>query len=773
MTNSDGDKPIRRWNFPLWQRMALFGAGFFVCAVASGYLSMPGWAFASFWLPAGLAMAVLLLSPTRDWPWLLLAILPANFLFDLLRSTPLKIILGFYCANVLEYFTGAWLVRSFVAERLELRTLREFVGLMAFGAVFNSMLGAVVAAVILVHLEASRSFVTSWFTWWGGNAMAILVVTPFILACTRPSIDWRQVPNTPKRIIEAIFLLAALAGSLGYLLAEDNGALSPNLIIIIPFLLWAGLRFGLCGATASCLMMALALSFGLTHATARSPSVPVQPGAPIFVFQAVVGMATLISLIPAIVLAERDTTMAKLRASEEHYRILTQAAFEGIAISEFGRLLDVNDQMLKMFGYQRQEMIGRQIVDLAAEEDRPIIAERIRMERENIFEHRLIRKDGTVFFAEAQAKIVRVGSRALRMTALRDVTARKQVEQALRESEEKFSKAFRVSPDVMSITDLETGRYLEVNEAHEKIFGFKREEAIGRTASELGIFPDSSTRTEMLESLKEHGRIHNVPISAKSRDGRSLVLIHSAELIELGGKRCVLRVSHDVTEREEAIAREQTARAKYTLQLIASQEAERERIAGELHDSLGQNLSVIKNQTHLLLQRNELAPDLRSKIQGLGDTTALAIAEVRRISQDLHPYQLDHLGLTAALEALIQSAGGASRIAFRKKIDGVDDVFSREAAASLYRIVQEGINNILKYSEAKNSRVTLERDVREAILTIQDDGQGFDPSAARAGMGLKNISERALLLGGRLKLDAGPGRGVRIEITIPISSKAG
>ena len=89
------------------------------------------------------------------------------------------------------------------------------------------------------------------------------------------------------------------------------------------------------------------------------------------------GMATLISIIPAIVLSERDRTMTKLRESEEHYRTLTQAAFEGIAISENGRLLDVNDEMLRMLGYEREEMIGREIVELAAPEYRAVIAERL------------------------------------------------------------------------------------------------------------------------------------------------------------------------------------------------------------------------------------------------------------------------------------------------------------------------------------------------------------------------------------------------------------
>jgi signal transduction histidine kinase len=172
----------------------------------------------------------------------------------------------------------------------------------------------------------------------------------------------------------------------------------------------------------------------------------------------------------------------------------------------------------------------------------------------------------------------------------------------------------------------------------------------------------------------------------------------------------------------------------------------------------------------LALLSEKLPVETRKEVQTISDTTSVAIAEMRRISQDLHPYQLDHLGLTRALNALVESAGNASNIAFQKKFDMIDDVFSRDDAASLYRIVQEAVNNILKHSRAKSSRIILERDVHEVQLLIEDDGQGFHLNdGGGKGMGLKNIAERTRILGGWLKLDAAPGKGLRIEITIPIS----
>jgi PAS domain S-box-containing protein len=887
---------IRKWTSTLWQRAVLFGVGFFICAEIGIFLSPERGRYLSFWLPAGLSLAVLLLNPTRDWKWFLLAIIPANWFFDYFFGTPFPMIVCFWAANITGAFMGAWMVRTFVADCPRLKTLKEFVGLILFGAVLNSMLSATIGASALRHFGLSPSFSLSWRVLLGSDIMAILILTTFILTWFSPSNGWHARFNSRGKIVEAVLLFAGLSASIWYLFACDKGVLSPNKSVAIPFLLWAGLRFGTHGATAACLYLSLLLSFLSAQTFYHLPSGLVSPGDYAFVLQTVLATAVLVSLIPAIVLGERDRVMARLRESEEHYRHLTQAAFEGIVIIENGRVLDLNEQALKMFGNEPEEIIGRDIIEVVAPESRPVAMECLRTGREDVHELQLLRKDGGSLIAETRAKMVRTADHTLRMVALRDVTARKQVEQALRESEEKFSKAFRTSPDVMSITDLETGHYIEVNDAHEKIFGFKREEAVGRSPTELGIFANPEGREMMVQELKQTGYLRNREIQALTRDGRILTMLHSAEVIELGGRTCVLRVSHDITarkcaeealreseqrfrsyfelasvgfavtspemrllaindeycrilgytreellqknwaeltypedlqantalfdetlagktdaytldkrmvrkdgqvihttisarcvrrpegtpdyfvslllditEREQAIEREARARAEYTLQLIASQEAERARIAGELHDSLGQSLSIIKNHAQLLLLQKRMATTTRKGIETISETTTAAIAEMRRISQDLHPYQLDHLGLTRALDALVENAGNASNIAFKRKFDMVDDAFSRDKAASLYRIVQEGLNNILKYSGVKTATITLERDLHEVRLLIEDGGKGFNPKDLSKGMGLKNIAERTRIIGGRLKLDSAPGHGVRIEITIPIS----
>jgi PAS domain S-box-containing protein len=137
-------------------------------------------------------------------------------------------------------------------------------------------------------------------------------------------------------------------------------------------------------------------------------------------------------------ISERKKAEQALRESEERFRNLTEAAFEGIVITDDTRILDINDQGLKLFGCERAEMIGRSALDFISPESRPLVAERMRARRESVYEHQLVRKDGSRFHAEAQAKMMPIGGRMLRMTAIRDITERRQAEQRQKNLEEQL-----------------------------------------------------------------------------------------------------------------------------------------------------------------------------------------------------------------------------------------------------------------------------------------------------------------------------------------------
>jgi two-component system sensor histidine kinase UhpB len=774
------DKPAR---LPLWQKAVLFAVAYFCCAEAGSYLSARGSTYVSFWLPAGLYVAALLLSERRDWLWLALAALPANVAFDLLHGTKFVVILCFYCANTIQAVTGAWLVSRFVDGRPTLRTLKEFVGLVGFAGVLSPMFGATVGAATLIAFDLSQSFAHAWKLWWGGEAMAVLIFSSLLLAWAKPANGLRRDRVPPKRILELVLLVCGMVAVTWHTLVAEGGIMSPNKGLMIPFLLWAALRFGVRGATAVVFLLSLVMAFLTTHFMKGLTAENIASGDYIFTLQINVAVAALVALIPAIMLGERDRTMAELRESEERFRNLGAAAFEGIGISENGRVVDVNDQILKMLGYERSEVIGRPVVDLVAPESRDGVAEAIRSGREAIYEHRLLRKDGSSFLAEARAQVVRVGNRTFRMTALRDITARKQAEKALRESEERLRAVIQNTPNVAIQLYDARGRILFWNQASEIVYGWKSAETIGKTLGELIFTPeDGDAFIAGLDQIQRTGQPAGpVELKFHRRDGTTGVCLSTIFRIPAsGGGFSFVCMDVDISERknaEEAIRqvqlRELRIREEYTRQLISSQEAERRRIAGELHDSLGQNLLLIKNRAQLALSRTDASADTRHQFENISEMASEAIAEVRQISHDLHPHQLDILGLTRAIEAMIGSAAQASGVAIERKLDAVDDVFSADAATHLYRVVQECLTNALKHAAARSVWVELERDVRHVRLWVKDNGCGFkqgqaSPDGQRGGLGLKNIAERVRILHGELRINSTPETGTAIEVLIPI-----
>jgi two-component system sensor histidine kinase UhpB len=222
---------------------------------------------------------------------------------------------------------------------------------------------------------------------------------------------------------------------------------------------------------------------------------------------------------------------------------------------------------------------------------------------------------------------------------------------------------------------------------------------------------------------------------------------------------------------ERARVAELHAHEEFAQLLLAAQEQERLRLANELHDSVGQNLSLIKSRALLVLQRDEVSVDTALHIQALSDLTAEVIADVRRVAQNLRPLHIEQLGLTDALETLIARVAESSDLHFDKRLENVDDAIMGAAATHVFRIVQEALNNILKHARARSCRILLERDVHCARLIVNDDGVGFTSDANTPhGLGLASISERARILRARLEVNSRPGIGTEIKIEIPFAA---
>jgi len=203
---------------------------------------------------------------------------------------------------------------------------------------------------------------------------------------------------------------------------------------------------------------------------------------------------------------------------------------------------------------------------------------------------------------------------------------------------------------------------------------------------------------------------------------------------------------------------------------------ERKRITTKLHDSLGQKLLIVKNRALLGQLAAQGAPEFLEQFEWIVSSATQSIEEVRAISQNLRPYHLDRLGLTKALEVMIEKVAVTSRMRFISELVPLDDLFSKDDAITLYRIVQESLNNVVKHAHANEVRVSVERLTNSASLTIRDNGRGFAPLDAAAkpsGLGLAGMAERVRILGGEWRVDSQGGHGttVTIRLTLPVPNR--
>ncbi len=225
-----------------------------------------------------------------------------------------------------------------------------------------------------------------------------------------------------------------------------------------------------------------------------------------------------------------------------------------------------------------------------------------------------------------------------------------------------------------------------------------------------------------------------------------------------------------VVERKQAEA----ALKEFSRKLVESQENERKRIAAELHDSLGQNLIVIKNEIKKCLKT--ISEDNRDSetLEFTSSIVTQTLNEIKEIAYNLRPPQLDKLGLKDAISSQVKRVLNTSETAIFMEIDTDDVEIPPDTEINIFRIIQEGINNILKHSSASEAIIKLKKVKENIYLEISDNGEGFDnkkekkQNAAFEGFGLKGIAERATMLGGTFQVNSKKGVETTLKIVIPI-----
>jgi PAS domain S-box-containing protein len=224
----------------------------------------------------------------------------------------------------------------------------------------------------------------------------------------------------------------------------------------------------------------------------------------------------------------------------------------------------------------------------------------------------------------------------------------------------------------------------------------------------------------------------------------------------------------DVTERKQAeeLVHDLAGR------LIVRQEVERQRIARELHDDIGQGIALLKVEIDLMATQVD-SEQTRAHLRRLASRVGEIASDVHDVSYELHPSKLRVMGLVSALQSLCRDMSNQRNLHVTFTQSAIPPFVDPDVSLCLYRIAQESLHNIARHSHAREAQVTIACDDGQIALQVADEGVGFDPrQITHAGLGLRSMRERVAILNGQLTIDTAPGRGTRINVCVPLGSQA-
>ena len=212
------------------------------------------------------------------------------------------------------------------------------------------------------------------------------------------------------------------------------------------------------------------------------------------------------------------------------------------------------------------------------------------------------------------------------------------------------------------------------------------------------------------------------------------------------------------------------AKTAFSRQLITSQEAERKRIAAELHDGLGQSLLVIKNRASIGKRVAHDGAKVTAQLDEISNATGQALEDVRGIAYNLRPYHLERLGLRESLNAMIEKIREATGLEINARVALFDEVFSKDDEVLFYRVIQECLNNVIKHAQATTVEIGIVQTETQVTARIQDNGRGFAaaPESQSSGFGLIGLAERVRMLGGKHSIESEAGKGTTMTVIIPL-----
>lgn len=531
-------------------------------------------------------------------------------------------------------------------------------------------------------------------------------------------------------------------------------------------------------------------------------------------------------------ITERRELEKALRESVGRFRSVFEHALTGMAcVSLEGRFLQVNPALCRMLGYSEAELLATTFAAVTHPEDVPsnlaLLQGALAADQPSYhMEKRYVHREGHCVCALLNVVVVRdaEGRPSYLLSHVQDLTAHKLAEreiqqlnqeleqrvitrtQELKESEKKFRAIVDHAAEAIFIKDV-AGYYQFINPAGAAFFGRRSEEMIGKQDTDLFEADDARDIKLIDERIMATGKAHTY--EGRRRYGahyRHFLTTKVPYLSEQGELLGLIGIAHDLTEhmQRQEHAERLRQRSVRAGAIVAAQESERQRIARELHDGLGQILTSIRLGLEILERQASASPRRRAaQMKKIKTQLSAATAESRRLASNLMPQVLQDFGIAPALQQLcrqmsevsgvhihffnanmrrtngditIRLAGNLFR--FRTGLPGftiVQERFDTNLELVLYRIAQEALNNVVRHAQAKQATVLFARTAQTLRLMIQDNGRGIAKEKARSreegetGRGLMNMRERAEALAGSVQIESAPGEGTTVVVELPLA----
>lgn len=484
---------------------------------------------------------------------------------------------------------------------------------------------------------------------------------------------------------------------------------------------------------------------------------------------------------------ELRTAQAALEESRERYFELYDLAPAGyVTLSETGLILEANLTAATLLGETRHLLVKQPIHRFILKEDQDTYY----LHRRNLFDTgepqecdlRLVRSDGTDFWAHLSATVAQDHDKTLMCrVVINDISDRKRASEILiRAKEEQFENVFHASPIGIAVYD-EQGAMQSMNKAFREIYGIRV-----KTIKGVSLFDDPflsrKSRQRLLtgRAIREEMVFDCTHTAAREvyKTTKTGILYLDVQITPFGSDLDPA-VTGYMVQVQDISARKDAEEAQRLLsgQLILAHEDERRMISRELHDGVGQDLMAVKIGLDELIQRRaDICPEVREKIAVFSRLTGQAVADIRDLAYEQHPFGLEIYGFTQSIVQHVKEFSDKSGIIVNLSLAGVDDlILGGDIGINLYRLIQEGLRNSQKHAQAQRIDVKVVKSLARIILRVEDDGIGFEPlsrmtsAVAEKRMGLRSMHERATLLGGTMHVRSKPGKGTKILVELPIT----